>query len=90
MDNNVIKYYTLEDAREILREETRQKRLAKQKREEEKREIFIYFLKQKLMGVTLIIISILIPIVNDGDATASLITLPLGLYLLFTKEKVIM
>ena len=89
MDNNIITYYTLEEAREILREEARQKRLARQKREEEKREIFIYFLKQKMMGIALIVISILIPILLDGDATASLITLPLGLYLLFTKERAI-
>ena len=89
MDNNAITYYTLDQAREILREEARQKRLARQKREEEKREIFIYFLKQKMMGIALIIISILIPILLDGDATASLLFLPLGIYMLFTKEKVI-
>ena len=89
MDNEVITYYTLEDAREILQEEAKQKRLARQKREEEKKERFFYFLKQKMMGVAMIIISILIPIVNDGDATISLIMLPLGIYVLFTKEKVI-
>ena len=82
-------YYTLDEAREILREEARQKRLARQKKEEEKRERFFYFLKQKMMGVALIIISILIPIISDGDATAILITLPLGLFLLFTKEEAI-
>lgn len=90
MDNDVITYYTLDEAREILREEARQKRLARQKREEEKKERFLYFLKQKMMGIAMIILSILIPIVCDGDATASLITLPLGLFILFTKEKVIM
>lgn len=31
MDNDVITYYTLEDAREILREEVRQKRAFKEK-----------------------------------------------------------
>ena len=81
--NAIIEYYTLDQASEILREE------ARQKREEEKKERFFYFLKQKMMGIALIIISILIPIVNNGDATASLITLPLGLFLLFTKEEVI-
>ena len=90
MDNNIITYYTLEEAREILREEARQKRLARQKREEEKRKRFFYFLKQKMMGIALIIISILIPILLDGDATASLLFLPLGIYVLFTKKKVIM
>lgn len=47
-----------------------------------------YYIKQKLSGLILAIIGIIIPFVMDGDATASIIILPLGLYLLFTKEKV--
>ena len=90
MDNNAITYYTLDQAREILREEARQKRLARQKREAKRKAKTIYFLKQKMIGIALIIISISIPIVCDGDATASLLFLPLGIYVLFTKEKVIM
>ena len=90
MDNNAITYYTLDQAREILREEARQKRLDRQKRETKRKAKIIYFLKQKMMGIALIIISILIPIINNGDATASLLFLPLGIYVLFTKEKVIM
>ena len=90
MDNNTITYYTLDQAREILREEARQKRLARQKREAKRKAKTIYFLKQKMIGIALIIISILIPILLDGDATASLLFLPLGIYILFTKEKVIM
>ena len=90
MDNNTITYYTLDQAREILREEARQKRLARQKREAKRKAKIIYFLKQKMMGIALIIISILIPIINNGDVTASLLFLPLGIYILFTKEKVIM
>ena len=79
-------------AREITSEETytlaEAKRIINAERQE-KRELLLYKAKQKMMGVALIIISILIPIVNDGDATTSLIILPLGLYLLFTREKVI-
>ena len=90
MDNNTITYYTLDQAREILREEARQKRLARQKREAKRKAKTIYFLKQKMMGIALIIISILIPIINNGDATASRLFLPLGIYVLFTKERVIM
>ena len=89
MDNNAITYYTLDQAREILREEARQKRLARQKREAKRKAKTIYFLKQKMMGIALIIRSIVIPIVCDGDATTSLLFLPLGIYMLFTKEKVI-
>lgn len=47
-----------------------------------------YYIKQKLSGLILAIIGIIIPFVMDGDATASILILPLGLYLLFTKEKV--
>ena len=87
--NATIEYYTLDQAKEILRKEARQKRLARQKREAERKAKVLYFLKQKMMGIAMIIISILIPIICDGDATASLITLPLGLYLLFTREEAI-
>lgn len=44
---------------------------------------------QRLGGILLIICGILMPIVNDGDATASVLLLPLGIYLLLTKEEVI-
>ena len=50
----------------------------------------IYYIKQKLSGLTMSIIGILTPICCDGDATFSLIALPLGLFLMFTKEKVMM
>ena len=54
-----------------------------------KRESLIYKTKQKLIGVVAIGISIASPLLLDGDATISLIMLPLGIYVLFTKEKVI-
>lgn len=46
----------------------------------------IYFLKQKMCGFLFIIIGILCPIFLDGDATVSIVVVPIGLYLLFTKE----
>ena len=49
-----------------------------------------YFLKQKLCGVVLAAIGMVVPIVCDGDATASLLLVPMGLYVLFTKEKVML
>ena len=49
-----------------------------------------YYIKQKLSGLTMAAIGIIAPILFDGDATFSLIALPLGIYLLFTKEKVMM
>ena len=50
----------------------------------------IYYIKQKLSGLTMTTIGIITPILLDGDATFSLIALPLGIWLLFTKEKVMM
>lgn len=47
-----------------------------------------YYIKQKLSGFVMVAIGVLIPFVCDGDTTASLLVLPMGLYLLFTKEKV--
>ena len=50
----------------------------------------VYYIKQKLSGLTLAAIGIVIPILLDGDGTFSIIALPLGIWLLFTKEKVMM
>ena len=50
----------------------------------------IYYIKQKLSGLTMAAIGIIIPILLDGDATFSLIALPLGIWLLFTKQKVML
>ena len=47
----------------------------------------IYYIKQKLSGLTLAVVGIITPFICDGDATFSLIALPLGIWLLFTKEK---
>ena len=49
-----------------------------------------YYIKQKLSGLTMAAIGIITPILLNGDATFSLIALPLGIYLIFTKEKIMM
>ena len=49
-----------------------------------------YYIKQKLSGLTLAAIGIVMPILLDGDGTFSIIALPLGIYLIFTKEKIMM
>ena len=49
-----------------------------------------YYIKQKLSGLAMAAVGIITPILLDGDATFSLIALPLGIWLLFTKEKVMM
>ena len=70
--------YTLSEARHIINAER-----------QAKREALLYYAKQKLLGVVAIGVSIASPLLIQ-DATISVIMLPLGLYLLFTKEKVIM
>lgn len=81
-------YYTLDQARQIIAEENRQKAIRRVVRKTRKKAEITYYIKQKLSGLALVSIGIIIPFVNDGDATASLIILPLGIWLLFTKEKV--
>lgn len=48
-----------------------------------------YFLKQRLTGIFLLVFTILAVMVTGGDATIAIITVPLGLYLVFTKKMVI-
>lgn len=45
--------------------------------------------KQKLLGILAIGVSILTPLLLDGDATASLFILPLGLCSLFSRENIL-
>ncbi len=49
-----------------------------------------YYIKQKLSGLVMTAIGIVAPFLLEGDATISLIALPLGIFLIFTKEKVMM
>lgn len=47
-----------------------------------------YYLKQRLSGLTMVAIGIMAPFLLDGDATFTLVALPLGIFLLWTKERV--
>ncbi len=92
-NTNIVRtydYYTLEQARQIIAEENRQKAIRQAKRKSRKKAIVIYYVKQKLSGVAMEIIGIIAPFLLDGDATCSLIFVPLGIFLIFTKEKVMM
>lgn len=44
---------------------------------------------QKIFGIVLILIGILFPFLTKGDITVSIILVPFGGYLLFTKENAI-
>ena len=48
----------------------------------------LYYIKQRISGFVLLAIGVAAPFVLDGDGTASLLMVPLGSYLLFTKEKI--
>lgn len=48
----------------------------------------LYYIKQRLSGVIMATIGIVTPFLLDGDATFSLVALPLGIFLLLTKEKI--
>lgn len=48
----------------------------------------IYFLKQRLSGLLMLMIGIICPIVFDGDATFSLFAMPMGIGLFVTKQRV--
>ena len=48
-----------------------------------------YFTKQKIAGVTALIIAVASPLLLDGEATASIILLPLGVYLIITNKRIL-
>lgn len=48
----------------------------------------LYYIKQRFSGLAMATIGIITPILLDGDATVSLFALPLGIFLLLTREKV--
>ena len=48
----------------------------------------LYFLKQRVCGLLMMVIGIICPIVFDGDASVSLFAIPLGIGLIVTKHQV--
>lgn len=73
--------YTLEDDEKIVH------RMDQILINSKKRKV-IYFIKQKICGAVMFGIGIVCPILFDGDATFSLLAVPLGIYLLVTKRQV--
>jgi len=72
--------YTLSEAQDILSwEQCKRQELYRKKQR--------YFIKQKLCGITLILLSIMIPFLLNGDATVCILTLPLGIWLLCTRQR---
>ena len=50
----------------------------------------VYYIKQKLSGLMMAVIGIITLFILDGDITFPLFALILGLFLIFTKEKIMM
>ncbi len=82
------KMYTLDEARKLLLEEAEreQERINIEKRNSRRERA--YYAKQKLVGLALIVLSIIL-MVAVKDATASFFMIPIGLLVMFTKAKVI-
>jgi len=73
--------YTYEEwLKEYNRRET--KRRIRQRTEH------LYYMRQKLFGFVMAATGIIAPFILGGDATVSLFVLSLGIFLLLTKEKV--
>lgn len=69
---------------EAVEHEKRRKQAIKEKREKKK-----YFLTQKLYGVAILIFTAVAVKILNGDATIALLTVPLGVTLLMSKEMLI-
>lgn len=73
------------DALEDMRRWQRERR--QQERERQARRW--YFLKQRALGVATLIFTVLAVWILESDATIALITVPLGLALIFSKKKLV-
>lgn len=80
--------YTDTTSKEAVADFAEQYRRRKQ-RERRRQQRRWYFIKQRLSGITILILTVLAIKTLDGDATIALFTVPLGLYTIFTKEMLI-
>lgn len=72
---------------QACRLEFRQKAREQKQLKNRERRRRLYFLKQKVIGVFMLILTIFAVKLLDGDATIALLTVPLSLALIFSKEK---
>lgn len=82
------KYFTIEEAREVIRAEAEFEQRRKEAERARLKEERKYFFKQKLAGTGIAAIAAATFFVT-GDATASLIIAPIGLFAMFTKSRVL-
>lgn len=77
--------YTDTTSKEAVADFTEQYRRRKQ-REYRRQQRRWYFIKQRLFGIVTLIFTVLAIKMLDGDATIAVITVPIGLYMIFSKE----
>jgi hypothetical protein len=78
-------------ARQITNEEVCNLKIADEICKNEERENKteqLYYLRQKVYGLLTCFVGIVVPMITEGDITVSILTIPIGLYLIFTREKV--
>ena len=51
---------------------------------------YYYFRRQRILGAILAALGVLSAIILEGDITAALLIVPFGVYVMFTKDKVLM
>jgi len=83
-------YYTLDQARELLEQQYKHNSLVKANRkvvkQAKQKAILLSYCLQKLQGLTIITLGCITPLFLQGDATVSLIIIPMGLYVAFRKN----
>ena len=83
--NYAVVLYTDTTSKEAVADFTEQYRRRKQ-RERRRQQRRWYFIKQRLFGIVTLIFTVLAIKMLDGDATIAVITVPIGLYMIFSKE----
>lgn len=76
----------LTDSTEAIAEHKRAERHSREKLRRQRR---WYFIKQKLTGIAVLAFTAFAVWLLDGDATIAVLTVPLGLYLVFSREMLI-
>lgn len=76
-------------AREDAAAEDKQRKRVRELKQAIKRQRAICTIKQRAIGLAMLVLGLAIPYIMDGDATASLLIIPLGLYTTFTRELII-
>lgn len=70
-------------------EDMRRWQQARQQQEWERQARRWYFLKQRALGAAVLVFTVLAVWILEGDATIALVTVPLGLALVFSKQMLV-